>query len=348
MTTKDIAKKLDRKATELFGEATKNTPIKKTKEDPTEVEKTSEWSRSFECDDDKQLEKLVELFALDLKNGELNEQFLEATSGDGDEKSKIMTLHSSSLVAFLHFAAIKEGNPFKLDNRVYTRALFEVKNDVIFPSDNKNKSSNIDVLLMDEDCKHLLFLESKFTEYLTGGKAPLAEKYKAFYEALMSAKNGGIFSFKASDVKVKHKDASETDDYEYCINNGYKSSGYLGGIKQAFSHLLGIATGPCAKQTYQTNDVYNEDLLKNADSITFASIAFICDNTKFGKYSDLYNSTFQEENFVCIKDALLEAVPGSEDIIKKIHIHPKLLSYQDLFKDIEVSKKVRQFYSCLE
>lgn len=342
MTTKDISNILNKKSTELFGGVTKPTPIKKVKIGFSEIEKSSKWSRSFECDDEKQLEKLVELFGLELKNGELRKQFLEATSGDGDEKSKIMTQHSSSLLAFLHFSAITEINPFRFENTDYTNVHFEVKNDVIFPADAQNKSSNIDVFLMDKNCKHLLFLESKFTEYLSGGKASLADKYKIFYEALMSAENRDVFSFNASEIKVKRRDNTET--FVYCLNNGETSTGYLAGIKQAFSHLLGIVTGPCANQASENSGIYTKGLLKSAENITFASIAFNCDNDKFEDYSELYNSTFRFKNLDCIKTALLKAVPGSEDIIRKLHIHPQLLSYQDKFKDIEISKKVREYY----
>lgn len=316
-----------------------STRLPKVRLSPTYIKRYkefSDWSRIIHSEKGQEYHVLTEVFSLNASD-RLKQLFDSAVSGDGDEKEKIMTLHSSSLCAFLHFSAITERNPFRFEDIDYTKVFFEVKNDVIVPSDRKNKSSNIDVLLLDQDCKHLLFIESKFTEYLSGGKAPLADKYKVFYEALMSAKRGRIFSFKASKI-----------DNKYCLNNGNPSHGYLGGIKQAFCHLLGIATGPCVTQSDGNKGIYTQNLLENAESITFASIAFNCDSDKFAKYSELYESTFQKANIDYIKEALLKAVHNCERTIEKLRIYPKLLSYQVQFKDIKVSDKVREFYSCLE
>lgn len=316
-----------------------STRLPKVKLSPTYIKrykKFSDWSRIIHSEKGQEYHVLTDTFSLKTSD-RLKQIFDSAVSGDGDEKEKIMTLHSSSLCAFLHFSAINEANPFRFGTIDYTKVLFEVKNDVIVPSDRENKPSNIDVLLFNQDCKHLLFLESKFTEYLSGGKATLADKYRVFYEALMSAKHGRGFSFKASEI-----------DNKYCLNNGDPSHGYLGGIKQAFCHLLGIATGACVTQSDGNNGIYTQNLLENAESITFASIAFNCDSDKFSNYSELYNSTFQKANIGCIKDALLKVVPDSENTIKKLHIHPLLLSYQEQFKDIELSERVREYYSNIE
>lgn len=296
----------------------------------------STWSKSFIAEEGKELEALSKIFDLTVTT-KMRELFKAATSGDGDERSKIVTLHSSSLLAFLSFFDVSN-HPITIDKRQYNEAMFEVKNDVIDAS--LGKPSNIDILLMGENRKRLMFLESKFTEYLSGGKAFLSpDRYKDFYELLSEKLE---LPFIASFDKVKHKpNKSHSEPFEteeYCLKTKERTSEYLGGIKQAFSHLLGIATGPAKKQT-KGNEDYTRSLLENADEIKFASIVFNCDNDKFEKYDDLYKSVF--ENSDVIKDTIKEVLKKRE---LKLTIVPHLLQYQEVFQANFLHEKVREFY----
>ena len=133
--------------------------------------KESEWSKSFKCEDGEDVFGTIQrIFGI---NESARGLFEAATSGDGNEKSRILTLHSSSLLAFLCFNGVAN-HPITIDGIVYDEVMFEVKNDVIDAS--LGKPSNIDVLLMGDNRKKLLFLESKFTEYLSGGKVTLSNR----------------------------------------------------------------------------------------------------------------------------------------------------------------------------
>ena len=278
----------------------------------------STWSKSFKSEEGKELETLSKIFDLTVTT-KMRELFKAATSGDGDERSKIVTLHSSSLLAFLSFFDVSN-HPITIDKRQYNEVMFEVKNDVIDAS--LGKPSNIDVLLMGESRKKLLFLESKFTEYLSGGKVFLSQdRYKDFYELLSEKLE---LPFIASE--------------EYCLKMKERTSEYLGGIKQAFSHLLGIATGPAKKQT-KGNEDYTSSLLENADEIKFASIVFNCDNKKFNDYKILYESVF--ENSDVIKDTIKDVLKKRE---LKLTIVPHQLQYQEVFQANFLHEKVREFY----
>ena len=148
--------------------------------------------------------------------------------------------------------------------------------------------------------------------------------------------------FIASFDKVKHKpNKSHSEPFEteeYCLKTKERTSEYLGGIKQAFSHLLGIATGPAKKQT-KGNEDYTRSLLENADEIKFASIVFNCDNDKFEKYDDLYKSVF--ENSDVIKGTIKDVLKKRE---LKLTIVPHLLQYQEVFQANFLHEKVREFY----
>ena len=305
------------------------------------TKKESTWSKSFKSEEGKELETLSKIFDLTI-TPEMRELFKSATGGDGDERSKIVTLHSSSLLAFLCFYDVSN-HPIiidEIDKTEYNEVMFEVMNDVINAS--LGKPSNIDVLLMGENRKKLLFIESKFTEYLSGGKVFLSsDRYKEFYDLLLDKLD---LPFKASFDKVNHKpDKSHSEPFvteEYCLKskNGERTSKYLGGIKQAFSHLLGIATGP-ANQQASGNEAYKMSLLENAEEIKFASIVFNCDNGKFEKYDELYKSVFENSNV--IKETIKEVLKKRE---LKLTIVPHLLQYQEVFQTNFLYEKVREFY----
>ena len=290
---------------------------------------TTEWSMSFKCEDGEDMfGTLKRIFGLSESARGL---FEAATSGDGNEKPRILTRHSSSLLAFLCFNDVAN-NPIKIKGTVYNEVMFEVKNNVINNSPGK---SNIDVLLMGENRKKLLFLESKFTEYLSGGKVTLSpHRYEEFYSMLTEKNN---FRFSAGYLPVNSK-TDKSQKTQYALYKGKKTSEYLEGIKQAFSHLLGIATGPAKKQT-KGNEDYTSSLLENADEIKFASIVFNCDNKKFDDYKLLYESVF--ENSDVIKDTIKDVLKKRE---LKLTIVPHLLQYQEVFQANFPHEKVREFY----
>ena len=295
--------------------------------------KESEWSKSFKCEDGEDVFGTIQrIFGI---NESARGLFEAATSGDGNEKSRILTLHSSSLLAFLCFNGVAN-QPITIDGIVYDEVMFEVKNDVIDAS--LGKPSNIDVLLMGDNRKKLLFLESKFTEYLSGGKVTLSNKYRDLYIKLQ--KLNLPFNIKFINVLQESDNSHKEPDIKEGIRlyTEEKTSEYLYGIKQAFSHLLGIATGPAKKQT-KGNEDYTSSLLENADEIKFASIVFNCDNDKFEKYDDLYKSVF--ENSDVIKDTIKDVLKKRE---LKLTIVPHLLQYQEVFQANFLHDKVREFY----
>ncbi len=322
-----LKKEIVRKLASAFGEG----EVISTKDRGSHKE--SEWSKSFKCEDGEDVFGTIQrIFGIRKSARGL---FEAATSGDGNEKSRILTLHSSSLLAFLCFNDVAN-HPITIDDIVYDEVMFEVKNDVIDAS--LGKPSNIDVLLMGDNRKKLLFLESKFTEHLSGGYVTLSNKYRDLYIKLQKLNLPFnikfINVFQESDNSHKETDIKQ----EIRLYTGERTSEYLGGIKQAFSHLLGIATGPAKEQT-KGNEDYTGSLLENAEEIKFASIVFNCDNDKFEKYNDLYISVF--ENSDVIIETIKEVVPKRE---LKLTIVPHLLQYQEVFQANYLSDKVREFY----
>ncbi len=257
-----------------------------------------------------------------------------AVSGSGNEGDgefpRILTIHSSALLPLLCFFNVNEDNPIKIDGTTYTKVFFEVQNKVI------KDPSNIDIALVsykNEKPFKILFLESKFTEYFKlKHEYSLRKSYEKFYIALNPILNNYGLNANYNGKK-------------YCLNTddpGKKL--YLEGIKQMFSHLIGIAKGP---QGNQYNKKY-QDIFAQAEEFELASIIYKVDCDKFKSYKEIYEKIFGDSTR--IKSALKEVL-NSEDNrqnIKKLTIRQNLLTYQEVFKknnpEFKMPDKVRKFY----
>lgn len=157
-------------------------------------------------------------------------KFVQAISGDGQEANKITTLHSSSLASLLVFYSVSKDNPIYVmvdgKEEKFTESFFEVKNEV---SDGRGNFSNVDVVLRGDNC--ILYLESKFSEYLGSGPVEVKEVdyYNTIYERLSD-------TLKDAGVHLMTKDGKRFLERED------KAAFYNEGLKQMISHYLGVTT----------------------------------------------------------------------------------------------------------
>lgn len=166
------------------------------------------------------------------------ELFETAVSADGHEDEKICTLHSSSLLAFLFFGGVSPQNTLRIGNSVYDRVFFEIKNKVFPRARAADRPSNVDVVLYSSAERKLLYIESKFTEYLRHANAFASNKYRDAFSRFLTY-------FK---IDIKMDSATRKGRKQpvegFCMKlSGKRSAEYMTGIKQALSHIIGIATG---------------------------------------------------------------------------------------------------------
>jgi hypothetical protein len=98
-------------------------------------------------------------------------------NGSGGElRSKAEAVHSSSMLGYNFFHWVPE-NPLSIDEITYTRVFFEVKMKVF----SNTTPANMDILLIGEQNGRtkLLFIESKFLEYLESRPYKLSDRYKS-------------------------------------------------------------------------------------------------------------------------------------------------------------------------
>ena len=257
-------------------------------------------------------------------------KFNMSCSGTGDEIKKITTLHSSSLCALLFFFNVdnKELTIPGFENYVFNKSFFEFKNKVIgYPS-------NIDVVLLGKNKltnkNVILFLESKFSEYITGINNPgtqfeIGKSY--FKEGCYSEP---IYNSFSGDVFVKYQDDN------YFISSDTPK--YLEGLKQMVSHYYGIRNFICGKFYEKDNDNLEDIKEHKAEEFLLGEILF--DNfgseivkqylepyeADYTKLADIINDQCQKEhieNFRVINNSFkysnLESYISDFPLIKKFY-----------------------------
>lgn len=286
--------------------------------------KESTWSKSFCENKEGKCSTLIEVF--DIKSADLfRTKFNEAATGL--ERSRILTLHSSSLAALLLFHAVSDKNPIWIpiagEDKKFTEVKFEVKYSVD-KTDKKNKS-NIDILLSGEDAsgkKDVLFLESKFSEYLESGTAKISGRkyyqtiYKTIYESL-----------KDKDLKLEIGGLDSDSDVIYLKGRGL----YCKGIKQMVSHYMGLRTEYKSNSSIKGKNIVLGEILFN-----FGDAAN--PHPMFNSYKEIYPS-LKDALEQIVKDDKIELTINNIITYQEIFEHPKNRKYLE-----RLPERIREFY----
>lgn len=238
--------------------------------------KESPWSLSFSghC--------LKDVFGIN--NNVFCSKYGEAISGDGQEATKIMTLHSSSLASLLVFFSVSKDNPIFMPingkPEKFNDVRFEVKNKV---DENSNNYSNIDIVLYGDNC--MLYLESKFSEYL--GSGPVEVKEVEYYNDIYNRLEQTLSNAGVSLQTIKGK---------RCLT-GNNGSFYCEGLKQMISHYLGLRTeikiGYLAKEKRRI--ILGEILFNFGDKVSIGKKKMEAYSTAYSKLKEGLNNCVKED-----------------------------------------------------
>lgn len=258
----------------------------------------------------------------DITSPVFDEKFHEAISGDGQELKRIAVLHSSSLAALLCFYQVNE-HPLTIKlngvDCTFTKSFFECKNKVGKDEKGNIHYSNIDVILTGKNNNGdsvILFLESKFSEYLTGGKKEGISRF--VYGDLYDK----IEKIEGLTIKQKNK--------EITISSTSKKQHYCEGIKQMISHYLGIT------------ESFLNSYCNTYDNVCLGELLFHFDDEKtdsgmFDDYFDDYNTLYKQ-----LSTNLNSISRQNND---KLIVLPEVLTYQSIFANNPIlDKKVKEFY----
>ena len=137
------------------------------------------------------------------------------------KKEKAACIYSSSMLSYNFFSWIDKTHPLLLEGVKYNRVVFEEQFRVL---NNRNNKANLDVVLVSEDEKTILLIESKFTEHFKLGTVDISDAYddpKSYYAK-------GI---EWTQIIKQLRDR---------MDSGEKA--YFEGIKQVACHLIGISS----------------------------------------------------------------------------------------------------------
>ena len=241
-------------------------------------------------------------------------KFHQATNGNGHEWKRITRLHSSSLLAFLMFSQISEKHRLvvKINGRdeEFTDVRFEVKNWI---ENNDTHPSNVDVVLANNTT--VLFIESKFTEYLCRGRKSAdisVERYgKRFWELFNE--------FQGIQCKTDREKSTLR------LISSDEESHYIEGLKQVVAHYMGL-------EYASRNGWFGQDReARNGRCLCFAEVLFDFKDKKSLEALNDYDTLYQR---------FVEKLPVRNDIF----VCPKIMTYHDLFKGFNVEESTRQFY----
>ena len=240
-------------------------------------------------------------------------------NGSGNELyTKAKAVHSSAMLAYNFFHwVLKKNRYIVIDGIKYTNVFFEVKMNVL----QGTTPANMDILLVGEKRNkvHLMFIESKFLEYLESKEYELGKTYR-----------NALKWYKSTEIE----DWIPLLDEVESLVDSEKECRYKEGIKQGVSHLFALTN--LSNET-AFNYFIEQNNLQEAiriNSIREAEIHFINlffepakhfkdDHTKFDEYKKLY-----------------------EEYIKIVNDHSsiefKIKTYSDLWKSKEIENQIKK------
>ena len=246
--------------------------------------------------------------------------YREAISGSGDEMFKMDAPWSSSLCALLFFYPVSKDNPLKIKDRTYIESFFEVKSEVY------NAPSNMDVVLRSKD-NDLLFIECKFTEYLTPTTKDISPKY---------LEDKLFFSLVNGDGCLKIRNTGKNKRIYQAYYNDKEI--YTEGIKQIIAHLIGLRNfqkGINSQHRYNKDNEY-ERRRHEFYNIKYKEVRFMEVVFKFNDgFDDIFNTYHDAVDYLLKKSEGVECLPPT--------------TYQEIYKDennksYKLDSKVVSFY----
>lgn len=247
-------------------------------------------------------------------------KYQEAISGDGQEWTRITTLHSSSLIALLCFYSVSKNNSIEILDYTFEESFFEVKTQVY-----QDSESNMDVVLRGKDKKGnkvVLFLECKFSEYLNTGKYHKISKaaYEQHYKEL------GLFDGNPiANIEITNPDGG------ICIAPQKDKAVYCGGIKQMLSHYIGVSHYSKNRDKFLAD--HSSFKADPEEKVLLGEILF-----DFGR--DI--TADKLENYQEAYSSLARIINNTGEI----EMFERVLTYQDVFrkKDIIKEPNILAFY----
>ena len=238
------------------------------------------------------------------------QMFNRGSGGELDRKA--CAIHSSSMLAynFFHWVDSEHQLRLKFDSQTLTFAhvFFEVRMIPLGLSTSKKSPANMDVVLMSEDGRDILMLESKLLEYTEGNSRKL-EMPESYLDENKYCKKANAIDWTNAIKTFQERTKSATRRY-------------FAGIKQNICHLIAIDNiisrdEAALKFLKEENDGFQ---LRPDARITYKTLLFKPDDSRFKKEAAAF-----EDYRNLILDELNASLPW-----QKVEV----VSYSDIWRQV--------------
>lgn len=242
-------------------------------------------------------------------NEDHEKMFRDGSGNELEDKlipAKARAVDSSSMLSYNFFRNIDDNHSIIINGIEYNKCLFEVKLPTLT---TKGGSANIDVVLLSKDENHVLFIESKFLEYLESDSTELADSYKK------------LDSFYA-DNKEKEGLCKMCKSYE--VHKGH----YNYGIKQNICHLVGISNLFNSEKAKEKFKQLNAKCLKESDIDIMKS-----GKTSFSLIDVLFVPDDEEaiKKYIEYENDITKFVDGVPEELKRYIPETFVMNYREIY-----------------
>lgn len=225
------------------------------------------------------------------------------------EKEKAACIYSSSMLTYNFFSWIDKEHPLKYDGVIYNKVIFEEQFRVL---KNRNNKANIDVLLISEDNKTILLLESKFTEHLKLKPIEISKAYSIDQSYFINGKKWvEIINSLRNNMSLNKK-------------------AYYEGLKQVACHLIGISS---AILNEEANKWFNQNSwMHHIENIN------ITDATTLIFKSIVFNPKLEEERtrtneYIELNKEFMTHISEKSILPPKLIIANPIITYREIWED---------------
>lgn len=246
-----------------------------------------------------------------------------------DEKGKLHVAHarsifSSSMLAYNFFHWISPEHPLTLNGTTYNKVYFEVKFPVMAKTTKDrpiNNPSNMDIVLISDDCTAMLCIESKYTEHMHHQTAEFAD---AYFKPTCYYKGN---PYRESFIKM-------------ALRYNEQKNGYFAGIKQNISHLIGITNvvhDPSALAWFKANNPFIEpevmEKIGAHTEIIFTNLLYFRPEMEGDIYGNIQAGENEEKNYpYLLAELLFDHLQQSLD--EPLLLSRYIITYPELFKEV--------------
>lgn len=266
-----------------------------------------------------------------LREGKFHDMFM---AGDGHELedytdkdgqlhlAHAKSVYSSSMLAYNFFHWVSAEHPLTFHGTVYDKVYFEVKFPVLAKNSGgrpNRRPSNMDVVLISDDCQTMLCIESKYTEHTHRQAAEFADAYfkpSCYYQ-------GNPYNPSFIQLALRYNE---------------KKHGYFAGIKQNICHLMGISNilyDADALAWFKANNPFIEpevaEKICAETSIYFTNLLYVHPNEverMWGNVRAVYKT------YPCML-GILQLDHLHTDIVQKLLPYSIVHTYPELFAELQ-------------